>query len=148
MKGFLLDTNVPSELTRPKSNPSVERWLDESDDELLYLSVISLGELIKGLTILSIGKRRNHLQEWLDRTLRPWFEGRVIAVNESISERWGVLAGECQLRGTPLNTTDGLIAATALEHDLILVTRNVKDFVGMGVEVFNPWEPDKYPGSL
>ena len=140
MKSFLPDTNVPSELTRPKSDPSVERWLEEADDEHLYLSVITFGELLKGLTILPESKRRIDLQKWLDHTLRPWFEGRVLPVDESIAERWGVLAGECQLRGTPLNTTDGLIAATALEHDLTVVTRNVKDFARLGVTVFNPWE--------
>jgi predicted nucleic acid-binding protein len=142
MNGFLLDTNIPSELTRPKPDPRVEQWLDEADDERLYLSVISLGELLKGLTILPIGKKRDRLQEWLDLTLRLWFEGRVLPVDESIAERWGVLAGECQLRGAPLNTTDGLIAATALEHDLTVVTRNVKDFAGLVVAIFNPWEQD------
>jgi predicted nucleic acid-binding protein len=140
MKGFLLDTNVPSELTRPRSDPRVERWLEEVDDEQLYLSVISFGELLKGLTILPESKRRIGLQKWLDHTLRPWFEGRVLPVDESIAERWGVLAGECHLRGAPLNTTDGLIAATALEHNLTVVTRNVKDFARLGVAIFNPWE--------
>jgi toxin FitB len=139
MTGFLLDTNVPSELTRPKSDPQVEKWLDEADDEQLFFSVISLGEIFKGLTILPESKRREQLQRWLDETLRPWFQGRILPVSEPIAERWGILAGECQLKGRPLKVADGLIAATALEHGLTVVTRNVKDFSDLNVRIFNPW---------
>ena len=140
MNGFLLDTNVPSELTRPQSDPRVEQWLEDADDERLYLSVVSLGEFLKGITILPEGRRRDELKQWLEGTLRPWFSGRILPVNESIAERWGILAGQCQLRGTPLRVADGFIAATALEHSFTVVTRNVKDFAGLGVSVLNPWE--------
>jgi len=139
VKGFLLDTNIPSELTRPLPQPSVSQWLDEVDDELLYFSVVSLGEVLKGIASLPTSKRRNELQQWLDETLRPWFEGRILPVNEPIAERWGILAGQCKMKGRPLKVADGLIAATALEHDLTVVTRNARDFEGLGVEVFNPW---------
>jgi predicted nucleic acid-binding protein len=139
MNGFLLDTNVPSELTRPKSDPGVEKWLDDADDELLFFSVVSLGEIFKGLTILPESKRRRDLQQWIDDMLRPWFEGRILPVSEIISERWGILAGERHVKGRPLTVGDGFIAATALEHDLTVVTRNVKHFADLGVEVFNPW---------
>ena len=139
MTGFLLDTNVPSELTRPKSDPQVEKWLDDADDDQLFFSVVSLGEIFKGLTILPESKRRQQLQRWIDETLRPWFEGRILPVSEPIAERWGILAGECQLKGRPLKVADGLIAATALEHGLTVVTRNVKDFSDLNVRVFNPW---------
>ena len=139
MTGFLLDTNVPSELTKPQSDPNVEKWLDDADDEQLFLSVVSLGEFLKGLTVLPAGKRRDEIQRWLDETLRPWFAGRILPVNEAVGERWGVLAGECQLKGRPLKVADGYIAATALEHDLTVVTRNVRDFAGLGVQIFNPW---------
>jgi toxin FitB len=139
MTGFLLDTNVPSELTRPKSDPQVEKWLADADDEQLFFSVVSLGEIFKGLTILPESKRRQQLQRRLDDTLRPWFEGRILPVSEPIAERWGILAGECQLKGRPLKVADGLIAATALEHGLTVVTRNVKDFSDLNVRVFNPW---------
>ena len=139
MTGFLVDTNVPSELTRPKPEPQVEKWLEDADDERLYFSVVSLGEIFKGLTIIPDGKRRRELEQWLDETLRRWFEGRMLPVSEPIAERWGILAGECQLKGRPLKVADGLIAATALEHDLTVVTRNVRDFSGLGVTVFDPW---------
>ena len=139
MTGFLLDTNVPSELTRPQSDPRVEEWLDEADDEQLYLSVVSLGEMFKGVTVLPPSKRRKELEQWMEGELRPWFDGRILPVTEAIAERWGILAGECQTKGRGLSVADGLIAATALEHDLTVVTRNVRDFDGLGVGVFNPW---------
>lgn len=117
----------------------MEKWLDDADDEQLFFSVVSLGEIFKGLTILPESKRRQQLQRWIDETLRPWFEGRILPVSEPIAERWGILAGECQLKGRPLKVADGLIAATALEHGLTVVTRNVKDFSDLNVRVFNPW---------
>ena len=140
MKGFLLDTNVPSELTRAKSDPKVEKWLEDADDEQLFFSVISLGEILKGVTILPESKRRTELQRWLDDTLRPWFEGRILPVSEPIAERWGILAGQSQLKGKTIKVADGFIAATALHHDLTIVTRNVKDFEQLGVTLFNPWD--------
>jgi len=104
------------------------------------MSVISIGEILKGITILAAGQRRAMLQQWLDETLRPWFEGRILPVSEAIAARWGTLSGECKVRGATLNMADGLIAATALEHGLTLVTRNAKDFEAVGVAILNPWE--------
>ena len=139
MTGFLLDTNIPSELTRPHPQPSVVKWLENAQDEQLHLSVVSLGEILKGITTLAAGQRRNVLHQWLDETLRPWFEGRILPVSEAIAAHWGVLSGECQLRGRMLNMADGLIAATALEHGLTLVTRNTRDFEGLNLAILNPW---------
>jgi predicted nucleic acid-binding protein len=140
MTGFLLDTNVPSELTRPRSAPQVEKWLDDADDEQLFFSVVSLGEIFKGLAINPESKRRQQLQQWLDETLRPWFDGRILPVNEPIAERWGILtAPNANFKGRPLKVADGLIAATALEHGLTVVTRNVRDFSDLGINVYNPW---------
>lgn len=99
MTGFLLDTNVPSELTRRQSDASVEKWLDDANDEELFLSVVSLGEFLKGLTVLPHGKRREQVHLWIDETLRPWFAGRILPVTEAIAERWGVLTGQSQLQG-------------------------------------------------
>lgn len=110
MRGFLLDTNNPSELTRPHPQESVSQWLDNADDEQLYLSVISLGEILKGITILPTSKRRTELQQRLDGILRPWFGDRILRIDEPIAERWGVLAGQCKLKGQPLKVADGLIA--------------------------------------
>jgi toxin FitB len=140
MKGFLFDTNIPSELIRVRPEPKVVEWIRGADDEQLFLSVVTIGGISKGFTIHPDSKRRAQLQHWLDHTLRPWFAGRILPINETVAQRWGVLDGKCQLQGMPLNVADGLIAATALEHDLTIVTRNVKDFEGLGVGLFNPWE--------
>lgn len=140
MKGFLLDTNIPSELTYPRPAPQVEQWLETVNDEQLFFSVISLAEICKGIAKLPQSKRRVQLQEWLDCTLRPWFAGRILPVTEAIAEQMGRWAGEGEVRGRTIKIADGLIAATALEHELTVVTRNVKDFSGFGVLIFNPWE--------
>ena len=140
MSGFLLDTNIPSELTRQNSAIQVVRWLDAANDEELYFSAISLGEILRGITVLPLSKRRDGLQEWLDFTLRPWFEGRILPVTVPIAEGWGILSGERRLKGRPLKVADGLIAATALHHNLTIVTRNVRDFTGLGATLLNPWD--------
>jgi predicted nucleic acid-binding protein len=140
VKGFLLDTNVPSELTHPRPAPQVEKWLENADDEQLFFSVISLAEICKGIAKLPESKKRAQLQDWLDSTLRPWFRGRILPVTEEIAERLGRWAGEGESKGRIVKIADGLIAATALEHDLTLVTRNVRDFSGFGVSIFNPWD--------
>ena len=140
MKGFLLDTNIPSELTRRRPEPRVSHWLDEANDDDLHMSVVSLGEILKGVTILPESKRRDELQHWLDEVLRPWFQRRILAVTEPIAERWGILAGQRQLSGRPLKVADGLIAATALVHDLTVVTRNIRDIEGLGVATLSPWD--------
>jgi predicted nucleic acid-binding protein len=141
VRGFLVDTNIPSELTRRRSNETVEKWLDDADDESLYLSVVSLGEIFKGIAILPAGKRRDQLERWVEETLRPWFTGRLLPVSEAVAERWGKLTGARQLSGLSLKMADGLIAATAIEHDLTVVTRNVRDFAGLGVRIIDPWNP-------
>ncbi len=138
MSGFLLDTNIPSELIRTRPDPREENWVYARDEQALHLSVVSIGELRRGLVILSASKRRTELERWFENDLLPRFHGRILAVTHSIADRWGVLDGQCQLKGTPLKTADGMIAATAIEHDLTIVTRNVRDFAGLGVEVFNP----------
>jgi len=139
VSGFLLDTNIPSELIRTRPEPRLENWVYAQDEQALYLSVVSIGELRRGFVLLSAIKRRAALEQWFENDLVPRFRGRILPVTYAIADRWGRLDGECQLRGAPLNTADGLIAATALEHDLTVVTRNVKDFAGLGVTLFNPW---------
>jgi predicted nucleic acid-binding protein len=140
MSGFLLDTNIPSELIRARPDPRVIDWVYTRDEQSLYLSAVSIGELRRGFVILRTSKRRTELELWFENDLVPRFRGRILPVTYSVADRWGILDGECQLRGTPLNTADGMIAATALEHDLTVVTRNVKDFAGLGVTVFSPWD--------
>jgi predicted nucleic acid-binding protein len=140
VSGFLLDTNIASELIRTRPEPRVANWVYAKDEQSLYLSAVSIGELRRGFVILPASRRRTELEQWFENDLVPRFRGRILPVTFSIANRWGILDGECQLRGTPLNTADGMIAATALERDLTVVTRNVKDFASLGVTVFNPWD--------
>lgn len=140
MSGFLLDTNVPSEIGKPFPQPSVLRWLGTVEETQTFLSVVSLGEMRKGCELLEPGsKRRLQLERWLEDDVHKWLAGRILPVTEAIAERWGRLEAQRQRLGLPLNTADGQIAATALEHGLTLVTRNVKDFRDLGVTLFNPW---------
>jgi len=145
VNGFLLDTNVPSELTYPRPAAQVEQWLEGVNSQRLFFSVISLAEVCKGIAKLPAGKKREQLQDWLDETLRPRFSRRILPITESIAERMGLWAGEGEVKGRTIKIADGLIAATAGEHDLTIVTRNVRDFSVFGVPVFNPEVKDKTP---
>jgi toxin FitB len=140
VNGYLLDTNVPSEFSRDRPDPRVVAWLKAQPPTMLYLSAVTIGEIRKGLVVLPQGRRRIELEAWFHSDLLVWFRNRILPVTDSIADRWGVLEGQCQLKGTPLNTADGMIAATALEHNLTLVTRNMKDFAGLDVVLLNPWD--------
>ena len=140
MRGFLLDTNVLSEFKRRgEPDPRVRDWLRDTDPDLLWASVLSFGEIRKGIERLTAGKRRTELEEWLEHDLEQWFEERLLQITKAIAERWGILSARALDKGTPLPNIDGLIAATAIEHDLTLATRNVKNFVDLGVTILNPW---------
>jgi predicted nucleic acid-binding protein len=138
--GYLVDTNVPSELTHQQPDARVMAFLRAARKENLFLSVITIGEICKGIDLLPAGKKRRELQDWLDIDLRSWFAGRILPVTESIAERWGHLAASARKQGVTVTVVDGMIAATALEHRLTLATRNIRDFVPLGLEVCNPWD--------
>ena len=141
MSGFLLDTNIPSEMLRPRPDANVSAWVKRQANETLFVSVVTMGELRRGVTLLAEqSPRRAELERMIHEEVPSWFQDRILPVTRTIAERWGVLDGERQLAGRPLNIADGMIAARALEHGLTLVTRNVKDFAGLGVAVFNPWD--------
>jgi predicted nucleic acid-binding protein len=110
------------------------------DKDAQFLSVVTIGELRRGATLLPQGSRRAELERFIDVTVALWFAGRVLPVTRAVADRWGVLDGQRQLAGHPLGMADGMIAATALEHGLTLVTRNVKDFAGLGIAMLNPSE--------
>ena len=139
--GFLLDTNVPSEMLRPRPEANVIAWVKGQVKDTLFVSVVTLGELRRGVTLLAEqSSRRAELERMIHEKVPSWFQDRILPITRLVAERWGVLDGERQLAGRPLNIADGMIAATALEHDLIIVTRNVKDFDQVGVAIINPWE--------
>jgi predicted nucleic acid-binding protein len=139
VNGFLVDTNVISEILRPAPDAHVAARSQRPDKQTLFLSVVSMGELRKGVTILPASAKRAHLEKSIEAQVPHWFRGRILPVTQAIAERWGELDGTRQLAGRPLNAQDGMIAATALEHGLTLVTRNGKDFAGLGVDLLNPW---------
>ena len=138
MNGYLVDTNIPSGL-REKPNARVVRFLRDAGRNTVFLSVMTIGEICKGIAGLPSGQKRATLQEWLDHDPRSWFAGRVLPVTESLAERWRQLAAAAKQRGSTLAVVDGVIAATALDHDLILITRNLRDFADLGINS-NPWE--------
>jgi predicted nucleic acid-binding protein len=140
MSGFLLDTNVISEVVRPRPEPLVLEWLEAADESLLYLSVLTLGEIRKGLALLPQGKRRTQLETWLEVELLARFSERILPIDAGVSERWGLLAAEATRRGKTLAAIDALLAATAFHFNLTLVSRNVNDFAPTSVPLLNPWE--------
>jgi len=139
MKGFLLDTNVLSELVRPKPNPKVVGWIEGTDEELLFLSVLTLGEIRRGIAALPKDARRLRLEAWLESGLRVRFSGRILPVDEAVADRWGAITAAAAAAGNPVPVIDALLAATAIHHNLALVTRNASDVAGTGALVFNPW---------
>jgi toxin FitB len=140
VNGYLLDTNVPSEFSRDRPEPRVVEWLKKQPVATIFLSAVTIGEIRKGLMLLPPSRRLSELEQWFYNDLLIGFRDRILPVTLAVAERWGILEGQCQMRGTPLNTADGMIAATAIEYGLTLVTRNVKDFADLGVDIFNPWE--------
>ena len=133
---YLVDTNVIAEIVRRQPDAEVVSWFRAVPDTALHLSVLSLGELRKGVERLPAGVRRERLRVWLEQELPAWFEERLLPVSKEVADRWGRLAAEA---GRSLPAIDGLLAATALHHGLRLVTRNVRDFRLPGLEVVNPW---------
>ena len=138
--GFLLDTNVVSELMKRRPSRHVARWVDGTSEELLYLSVITIGEIRKGIDLLDDDEpKRSALQRWLDRDIRVRFAQRLIVFDDAVAERWGQMEAQARKRRLTLSTIDAQLAATALHHGLTFVTRNTADISPTGVPVFNPW---------
>jgi predicted nucleic acid-binding protein len=138
--GYLLDTNVISELMKPRPNRGVTAWVDATAEDLLHLSVITIGEVRKGIDLLpDDDPKRAALQSWLDRDVRLRFAGRLLPFDDGVAERWGQVEALAKRQGLTLSTIDAQLAATALHHNLTFVTRNTADVAMTGVAVFNPW---------
>lgn len=133
---YLLDTNVISELVRPKPNTAVLRWFEHVPNDALYISVLTIGEIRKGVEALKDNDRKEQLRLWLENDINTWFGDRMLAINRDVADRWGRLQFSMK-RSLP--AIDSLIAATALHYDLRLVTRNEKDFIFPTLDVINPW---------
>lgn len=133
---YLIDTNVLSELRRRDPEAKVVRWIGERPATTMYLSVLTLGELRKGIDGLPEGQRKHRLLDWLEVELPAYFSGRILPVNGVVADRWGRLLAHA---ARPLPAIDSLLAATAMAHGLTLVTRNLRDFQHSDLSVLNPW---------
>lgn len=136
--GYLIDTNVISELRRREPEPRVVQWFERKPAGLLYMSVLSLGEIRRGVENLQASERQQALRAWLEEDLPAFFAGRLLPIDAAVAHRWGRLQAEM---ARPLPAIESLLAATALEHRLVLITRNHKDLAGLPVLVANPWDP-------
>jgi predicted nucleic acid-binding protein len=136
---YLLDTCVISELVKPAPNRKVVDWLNEVSSKALFLSVITIGEIKKGLTKLPNSKKKERLTVWLNTLLNEYQE-RILPVDLMVAENWGVLQGNAEMAGTPMSSIDSLLAATTYTHNLTLVTRNESDFVPGITPIINPWK--------
>jgi predicted nucleic acid-binding protein len=136
---WLLDTCIVSELVRQKPKSSVVSWIREREEDGLFLSVITIGELEKGIAKLPNSVRRVTLEQWVRRELADRFRDRLLVIDSGVTARWGTMVGVSEARGQPLPVIDSLIAATSLQHDLTVVTRNTDDLERCGARCFNPW---------
>lgn len=135
----MFDTSLISELVKPTPNKAVLKWVESHPEQTMFLSVLTLGEIQKGVAKLARSKRKALLQEWVNNDLPRRFSGRVLDITGDVAILWGKLQGEAEMKGLKMPVIDSLIAATGKLHNLIVVTRNGTDIVQSGVEVFNPW---------
>jgi toxin FitB len=140
MNGYLLDTNVISEFSKKKPDERVRKWVDAQNEATLYLSVLTFGEIRKGITLLPQAKKRTELEKWLQTELPARFKDRLLPVTDGIAQIWGSMAAQAEMQGIPLSAIDGLLGATAANHDLTVATRNLPDFRGCNVPLINPWD--------
>lgn len=138
-RGYLLDTNVVSEWTKPEPDTGLIAFLEAVDEDRLFLSVATLAEVRRGIDLLAEGRKRRRLDAWLAHDLRERFDARILDVDAAIADHWGRLSAKASRAGRPSPAIDCLIAATAAAHDLVVVTRNVSDFAHFEIEIINPW---------
>lgn len=135
---YLLDTCVISELVNGSPNSNVVAWLHDTPTERLYLSVITVGEIRKYLIKLPESKQKDLLTNWLNQLLED-YQNRIFSIDLTVAENWGIIQGNAEKKGMTMPSTDGLIAAIAYTHNLVLVTRNASDFEASGLPIKNPW---------
>jgi toxin FitB len=137
-RGWLIDTNIISEWVKPRPDAGVARWLEEVDEDRVFLSVISLAEIRFGVERLDLGRRRTRLDEWLRQELPARFEGRIVSVDGEVADACGHLLARARKAGRGLGAMDALIAATCQARDFVLATRNFADFKDLGIELHAP----------
>jgi hypothetical protein len=139
-RGFLLDTNVVSELVRASPHARVLAWIRLQRPSDLFLAAVSLGEIVRGVVRLPAGSRRSRLEEWVTQSLPRQFAGRIVAFDQQAAVIWGELMGTADRTGRTRTSADAQIAATAIQHNLVLVTRNAPDFRDLISALVNPWD--------
>lgn len=137
---YLLDTCIISELLKPAPNQQVINWILSQHETDLYLSVITIAELQKGIAKLPNSKRKSQLQHWLDNDLKKRFDNRILDITQPIAINWGNIQGQAEKGGRKMPVLDSLIAVSAITHDAAVVTRNVSDIQQSEVKVINPWD--------
>lgn len=135
---WLLDTNVISEWTKPRPDDGISAWLAAVDEDMLFLSALTFGEIWFGIEKLPQGRKRNSLEAFVE-SLADRFAGRVLPVDQGVAACWGVAMRRAGAAGREPEVMDGLIAATAIVHGLTVVTRNIRHFVVFGVPTHDPW---------
>lgn len=136
---YLLDTNAVSEWFKPQPDSGLMRWTHTVDEDRTYLSVITIGELVKGAEKMPAGRRRERLKGWLTDELKLRFDRRILPVDSTTGEAWGRVMARTEMAGRCVGPAEGLIAATAEVHGLQVITRNIKHFEPTGVPVHSPW---------
>ncbi|MBK8990087.1 MAG: type II toxin-antitoxin system VapC family toxin [Chloroflexi bacterium] len=136
---YLLDTNIVSEFATETPESLVVNWLQIHQHMPMFLSVVTIGEVQQGITRLPASQKQEQLTVWLEEMLLPAYQEYILPLDTGTMRQWGMLTGKLMQRGRKLPVMDGLIAATAIHHNLALVTRNTTDFTGLGVVLVNPW---------
>jgi len=137
---YLIDTCVISELIKPNPSSKGVKWMREHDEGSFYLSVLTIGEIYKGIEKLKSEKKKNRLRLWVENDLKERFRNRILEIDVHVAETWGTIQGKCENDGNPMPSIDGLIAATALANHMAVVTRNVTDMEASGAVLINPWK--------
>jgi len=137
---FLLDTCVISEIIKPNPSAKVTAWLRKHSDEKFFISVLTLGEIHKGIEKVNDVTKKKKLHLWVENDLRERFNNRILPIDTQVAMIWGQIQGKAEKKGKGMSTIDGLISATGLAFHLVVVTRNISDMAESGVALTNPWE--------
>lgn len=137
---YLLNTCLISELTKKTPNENVVDWLNSINMEDIYISVLTLGKILKGVSKLTDSKKKDRINSWFQTSVIEKFKNNIVNINDDIAIKWGLIEAESETAGQKIPVIDGLIAASALVHDLIVVTRNITDIEKSGCKILNPWQ--------
>jgi toxin FitB len=136
---YLIDTCVISELIKKDPDKQVVSFINKQKEENIYLSVLTIGEIFKGISKLDDGDKKKSLNKWVNKDLLKRFENRIIDIDYNISAKWGEISGRLERKGSRPSVIDSLLASTCIVYEFVLVTRNIKDIKKLGCKYINPW---------